>query len=275
MVDVDYDLKLFQHILFSTRTFQFAANSEAFASGLPQSLNGRQLERMTAEQVWDSLLTLSEGNPDKLERRHFDDGVYVYDVKVLEDKFGSMEEFSKFFLDITDPDEYFEKASEVFGMITGKNGTVDIPKTGKLTGGDAGLVYGDELRSPVHDGLARASELPTPTPENHFLRTFGQSDRVLLDTASTEANLTQVLAIFNGEVEEMVVNNDSAAIYEGFDGDISPRDKVRYLYYSILGRPPLDEEMNFLMRDVIDDSEHSYQNLASSLLSTHEFLFIQ
>jgi len=107
------------------------------------------------------------------------------------------------------------------------------------------------------------------------LRTFGQSDRVLLESASSEANLSQVLAVMNGEVENMIVSNDSAAIYQAIDGDIEARDKVRYIYYAILGRPPLDEEMKFLMRDVIDGSKQAYRNLVSSLLSTHEFLFIQ
>ena len=275
MIDLDYDLKAFQHILFATKTFQFAANSEAFASGLPQSLNGRQLERMSAEQVWDSLLTLSEGNPDKLEKRTFDDGVYLFQNKVLEEEYPTMEEFSKMILSIKDPEEYYKTASELFGLITGKNGTAEVPASGKLRGGDTSLVYGEGLLSPVLDGPARASELQAPTPENHFLRTFGQSDRVLLESASSEANLSQVLAVMNGEVENMIVSNDSAAIYQAIDGDIEARDKVRYIYYAILGRPPLDEEMKFLMRDVIDGSKQAYRNLVSSLLSTHEFLFIQ
>jgi hypothetical protein len=30
-----------------------------------------------------------------------------------------------------------------------------------------------------------------------------------------------------------------------------------------------------LMRDVIDGSSESYQNLVSALISTHEFMFVQ
>jgi hypothetical protein len=33
--------------------------------------------------------------------------------------------------------------------------------------------------------------------------------------------------------------------------------------------------MNMLMRDVIDGSRDSYQNLVSALVATHEFIFVQ
>jgi hypothetical protein len=42
-------------------------------------------------------------------------------------------------------------------------------------------------------GMARASELPSPAPPNHFLRKFGQSDRISIDGATNEGSLTQTL----------------------------------------------------------------------------------
>ena len=56
---------------------------------------------------------------------------------------------------------------------------------------------------------------------------------------------------------------------------LSDRDKVRFLYYSILSRSPTPEEMALLMRDVIDGSKESYENLTSALIATHEFIFVQ
>ena len=87
--------------------------------------------------------------------------------------------------------------------------------------------------------------------------------------------MAQVLSIMNGHVEELVVSNTDSALYKALEAGSSDRDKVRYLYYAVLGRPPGDDEMLILMRDVIDGSEESYRNLASALLSTHEFLFVQ
>jgi hypothetical protein len=33
--------------------------------------------------------------------------------------------------------------------------------------------------------------------------------------------------------------------------------------------------MNMLMRDVIDGSKESYENLVAALVQTHEFMFVQ
>ena len=123
--------------------------------------------------------------------------------------------------------------------------------------------------------MARASELPAPAPNGHLLRMFGSSDRDLIDSATREPNMAQVLSIMNGHVEKMVVNNNGSAVYKAIEAGSTDRDKVRFLYYSILSRPPSDAEMSMLMRDVIDGTQESYKNLASALISTHEFIFVQ
>lgn len=124
-------------------------------------------------------------------------------------------------------------------------------------------------------GMARASELPAPAPNGHLLRMFGSSDRDLIDSATREPNMAQVLSVMNGYVEKMVVSNRGSAVYKALEAGTSDRDKVRFLYYSILSRSPTPEEMALLMRDVIDGSTESYENLTSALISTHEFIFVQ
>lgn len=124
-------------------------------------------------------------------------------------------------------------------------------------------------------GMARASELSAPAPNGHLLRMFGSSDRDLIDSSTREPNMSQVLSIMNGHVEKMVVSNKSSAAYKALEAGTTDRDKVRFLYYSILSRSPTDDEMTILMRDVIDGSQESYQNLTSALIATHEFIFVQ
>ena len=269
MQTLEYDLKAFQNVLLLTRTFQFAANSQAFDAGVPQSFNGRQLERMTAEQVWDSMVTLVKGNPDSLPKRHFSEAIY-YNGKYHTEIGKTMSQLAEEVLAIKSPTEYREYVNELLDSM-------------KYAGGGKGegkkkdsmdVMGGKGTPGPVK-GMARASELPTPAPEGHFLRQFGQSDRLLLDSASNEANMAQVLSLMNGHVEKMVVSNTNSALYKALEAGSTDRDKVRYLYYAVLGRPPADDEMKFLMRDVIDGTPESYRNLSSALLSTHEFLFVQ
>ncbi|MEM9080157.1 MAG: DUF1549 domain-containing protein [Verrucomicrobiota bacterium] len=263
---LDYDLRAFQNVLLLTKTFQFAANPEAFDAGVPQSFNGRQLERMTAEQVWDSMVTLVKGDPDQLPRRTFSHAILYRDAGALAGEM-TMEQLSRDLLGIQSATEYRDYVTELlYKMGNGDGGKESADMSMMMSGG---------VRPGPRSGMARASELASPAPLNHPLRQFGQSDRILLDSATNEANLAQVLSMMNGYVEANVVNNRSAAVYQALEVGTTDRDKVRYLYYAILGRSPDDEEMKILMRDVIDGSVESYQNLTSALLATHEFLFIQ
>lgn len=270
MQTLEYDLKAFQNVLLLTKTFQFEANTEAFAAGMPQSFNGRQLERMTAEQVWDSLITLVKGDADSLAKRQFSDAIIYKGRPVLVGQ-KTMSQLSEELLAIKSPGAYRTYVEELLSSIKSSGGG----KTkGKKKGATMDMMSGSVRPGPAK-GLARASELASPEKEGHFLRQFGQSDRILLDSATNEANMAQVLSLMNGHVEKMVVSNQSAAVYKALEAGSTDRDKVRYLYYAILGRAPTDDEMQLLMRDVIDGSQDSYRNLTSALLSTHEFLFVQ
>lgn len=266
IVDLDYDLKAFQHVLLGTRTFQFAANPQAFEVGVPQAFNGRQLARMNAEQLWDSLVTLIADQPDELQKRKFGDHIYYQGKPVLVGK-KTMSELSTEILAFKSPAKYREYVENLLVEIKNSGSGSSAPK-------DMMMMARSERPGPAK-GIARASELPAPAPAGHFLREFGQSDRTLVNGATTDANMAQVLQIMNGHVEKLVVSNDGAAVYNALETGSKDADKVRYLYYAILSRPPSDEEMNMLMRDVIDGSKDSYKNLVSALLSTHEFMFVQ
>lgn len=264
--DLKYDLRAFQHVLLLTRNFQFAANPEAFEAGMPQAFNGRQIERMSAEQVWDSLVTLVAGNPDELPKRTFNNTVFYNGKPVLVGK-KTMSQLSREVLAIDDADAYRSYVQQLLA---------DIKSGGGARSGDRDMMSMQALKRPGPvSGMARASELAQPAPAGHLLRMFGSSDRDLIDSATREPNMAQVLSIMNGYVEKMVVSNKSSAVYQALEAGATDRDKVRFLYYSILSRPPSDAEMALLMRDAIDGSKESYENLTSALISTHEFIFIQ
>jgi len=263
--DLKFDLRAFQHVLLLTKNFQFVANPEAFEAGMPQAFNGRQIERMSAEQVWDSLVTLTAGNPDKLPKRRFSDTIYYRGKPVLVGK-KTMSQLSEELLAIQTPGEYKSFAMQLLSDI--KAGNSGASKEAMMSMQRAG-------RPGAASGMARASELSAPAPNGHLLRMFGSSDRDLIDSASREPNMAQVLSIMNGYVEKMVVSNRSSAAYKALEAGSSNRDKVRFLYYSILSRSPTPDEMALLMRDVIDGSQESFENLTSALISTHEFIFVQ
>ena len=65
MLDVKYDMRKFMKIVYSTRTFQRAATLEEHPSDKPYHFQGPLLQRMSSEQMWDSMMVLAIPEPDK------------------------------------------------------------------------------------------------------------------------------------------------------------------------------------------------------------------
>ncbi len=86
MVEQKYSLKNFQRILYNTETYQRTANVKEVPLGETYHFAGPILRRMSAEQVWDSMVTLAKGNVDgetseENEQLH----TYLGDMKLLVD----------------------------------------------------------------------------------------------------------------------------------------------------------------------------------------------
>src|SRR6185436_8984793 len=88
--------------------------------------------------------------------------------------------------------------------------------------------------------LARASELPQPAPENHFLRLFGQSDRLVSDTNTTDGSVPQMLQLMNGPVQD-IITGGSTALSAAVKAS-TPVEKVASLYLSFFARRPTAAE---------------------------------
>lgn len=65
MVAFDYDMKRFLRMIFNTETYQREASPEEPVLGMPYHFAGPILRRMTAEQIWDSLVAMTVENPDE------------------------------------------------------------------------------------------------------------------------------------------------------------------------------------------------------------------
>ena len=266
MVDLDYDLRGFQKVLLNTKTFQFVPNPEPAKVLTGDDFHGRQLTRLSAEQLWDSLITLASGDPDKTPRLSLDDRIYVSNKPVLVGK-KNMPQLSKEVLALKSEEEvraYF---------------TTFLADVRKERGGSANDGGGMMMENKIHrygnDSPVRASELPSPAPRQHLLYLFGQSDRLVVDGASREPNVGQVLSLMNGYVQKQLVNNSGASLYKSLAGAGTDEEKVRRLYITILSRPPSPEEMGWMIEEVKASGEDGYRNIVSALVMSSEFLFLQ
>ncbi len=59
MVEVDYDMKAYLKVLYSTKTYQREGSKDEIALGEPYYFQGPILRRMSAEQIWDSIVALA------------------------------------------------------------------------------------------------------------------------------------------------------------------------------------------------------------------------
>lgn len=64
MIEKEYSLKSFLRVLYNTDTYQRMAGTQEIALGETSHFTGPMLRRMSAEQVWDSIITLTSGNLD-------------------------------------------------------------------------------------------------------------------------------------------------------------------------------------------------------------------
>ncbi|MCB1089580.1 MAG: DUF1553 domain-containing protein, partial [Verrucomicrobiae bacterium] len=289
MKDLNYDMRAFTGILANTATYQRAATTTELEPGTPYYFQGPLLRRLSAEQVWDSALTLLIDHPDQykpsldrdiakieqqkqmyesLEEIPFEDykalverlSVAIGDrTKVAEEKrkeavaaraAGDEAKARELSREVREAQGQVEKAMKkeaftavepgadkeelyaVFGvtdallrdsvLAEGKlqrasdEGSGDLSRQERraMARENAKKKTAAKAKGPRKDApegelgtLARASEI-TARPGS-FLRTFGQSDREVIENASDEATVPQALELLNGPVAAAVADPGS------------------------------------------------------------------
>ena len=122
--------------------------------------------------------------------------------------------------------------------------------------------------------FVRASELSSPAPNGHFIRQFGQSDRVTIENSNDEASVPQVLNLLNGKVIPSIVNSLST-LSINLAPLTSETDKVRAVYQMLYSRLPNEKEEKVALEVLQKDPKTGLEDLVSSLVTTQQFLFVQ
>lgn len=233
-----FDIKEFQRIIYYTKTYQRRATYDEQDPVKPYHFPGPLLRRMTAEQVWDSLLTLTLDHPEAILRP--DDAEYVKTISL--------------------------DASATAAQV--------IEKAKHMT--DLRKEEGKEKAKRSYKGaeLMRASELPQPLPEGHFLRQFGQSDRAVISDSHTDGTVPQLLTMFNGPVTHMMLEQGSV-IYKEVMSEKQVDHQIDKIFICLLSRRPNDKEKSAAQKEMKTAGPAGYGNVIWALLNTREFLFVQ
>jgi hypothetical protein len=115
MVALRYDVKAFLRVLYNTQAYQNEAMKTELVAGEVYHFTGPVLRRMTAEQIYDSFVTLIHPTPDLPRRKGIDSEMaqkIVYRGKLSDA------------LDLMSPQEIFDgamKASEVYESVSARS----------------------------------------------------------------------------------------------------------------------------------------------------------
>ncbi len=243
LVRLDFDLKELMRTILYSQTFQRESTDFQVTSGDLYYFPGPVLRRMTAEQVWDSILTLAVHNPWPFQRPTAQEIGPNINLDLATATLDSLEKVAAKY-----ESTFFVRA------------------------------YLKSLQPHSYQGnvLCRASELPSPMPASHFLRQFGQGDREIIDGQDSTATVPQILAMLNGPITHVMLETGSA-IYDNVVSAANTRDAVELIFISVLTRKPTAEDRKTAVGELAREDRDgvAYGNIIWALLNTKEFLFIQ
>jgi hypothetical protein len=241
--EAKYDLRQILRILCLTRAYQREAGLPPVDSEVVYRFPGPAVRRLSAEQVWDSMMALAVKDLDvKLD---FDPP----GVAALEAAVGA------------------KKTSDVTGVAR------------KMASEEEREMKADQRRARLRKemakefaggGLERASELPQPTPDGHFLRMFGQGNRDFIGDAWSASTVPQALLMLNSDFFDHVARSGSPLASSLRDAN-NIRDAARGAFLAVLTREPTQEEID-ACQETLGDTRNA-KALARMLLSTAEFMF--
>ena len=309
MRSVDYDLKKFQQIIYQTDAWQRAVSTIDPKTTEVYRFPGPILQRMTAEQLWDSLLTLAvpdldgrtgesaerlykfyEENKDKDAKALF---AVAVDLGGRRDRMREIEIKTRELRSQIDAMPNKESSDARRLKVQLKEMNEQREEMANQTEPERMIVMKKNGKGGA-DNFVRADELPSPAPAGHFLRTFGQSDRDVIGGANRSPATTQALTMLNGFIDRELLKERSV-LYQQM---LKPKDmggKVDILFLAILTRSPTTAERELGKAEIAhallnnrksnqlggggdiskDSAKAALHNLAWVLLNGNEFIFVQ
>ena len=261
---LNYDLRAITKAIVSSKAYSALASTSSAKLSDPYFFPGPVLRRMNAEQIWDSLLTLMVDNPFAYRRtsgKAYNDIINMMDTGAV-----PIPEFVR----IIERYNAYRPDNELID----RNGKPVNAKTNNKSkkGEEEMMMMRDARRNRMI--LARASELPQPAPQGHFLRDFGQSNRnFLVDAATLAGSVPQVMELMNGAATQILANRNSL-IFQKMKAEKDPLKRADIVFLSILSRKMTPKEQAMIVKE-LKRGDAALTDLIWALLNTPEFLFIK
>ncbi len=302
----DYNIQETLRILYHTKLFQRSTSTVEAPQGSIYAFQGPVLRRLSAEELYDSYLTLEKGNIDnnhnhKLRQRWktYQKSIsYLINIKpqhLIElDKITDHNENSINELKAKQRELQIAKDTAIKLGNSEKTEEINSQRSALFTEINELKKKNAEIltaRIPASSSMAqmttmgnlhhsknykinelRASELPSPRNDDAFLRIFGSSDRQTSNAAQTDSSIPQTLSLLNGKQIHKLTDN-KGEILELMRGGKTPREKLNVLFLGLYSRYPTAEE-HVKFQPFISDKKQ-IRVLAKAMLNSKNFLFLQ
>ncbi len=300
MIELDFDLKQFLRAIYNSQTWQAAGYSTDVDDPHTFYFNGPLVRRLSAEQIWDSLLVLAEPNVDQrsnpIEKRlgNFASDLYEAFEKIrglspaeLIALIPDLEKANRRQLEDRKNNPEFKRLAaerdQIGKQIQLARRTKDDNRLRELRLQQSELMREFRQISRQNQAYSRASEMVSPAKPGHFLREFGQSDREQIDNFNCEPAVTQVLNMMNGLVEKNIARDSGSPLLQAVAAAESPRDCVDTIFLAMLNRPPATAELQLWEPD-FETALRSKDNIQIKdvsadliwvLANSNEFIFLK
>lgn len=295
MKDFNYDLQAFEAMIYNTAAYQRDALKVDHTAGEPFYYHGYLLKRMTAEQFWDSLMTLIvpdiDYRPGPATNSYIQQYAFIAGASPSE-LVSRAEAQVKFDKEETRIRNLIAKAREKKDDKKLKELNAELRKlrdsnrqSMMAMNMNANMSEGEyastrpKKTNPAWKGYnaayVRASELRSPERFGHFLQMFGQGSRETVNNYTLEPNMLQVLAMFNGGMFDQVMK-DSSQLMKYVGKSTNARERVEIIFQSVYNRKPSSYELDVVVKAISNpNGTYEYGRIVWALLNTREFSFVR
>jgi hypothetical protein len=297
LVQLGFDERTFLAVVLNSKVYQSESVRDVDQLHLPFENRGPRLRRLSAEQIWDSILGLvvedldyrrnmlrydrTELSPERLRRLTAMSADEILERARVEMAFRlkhreyqlRVAEQEKLVDDLKAQGKVAEAHERQRQFTQERERFFGAERDAIQMGSTYDAAEIDPRWKGTPNRFLRASEIPLPIPLGHFLRQFGQSDRREIDAYNREPNPTHSLALMNGELTAAVLAPESY-LRRQLRQYPAGEQRYRQIFQAILVRQPTADELRAIQERGLSSQELD-EELIWSLVNSPEFLFQQ
>lgn len=288
MKEADYDLRTFSRILFRTRIFQRECAPEGVEPGIAPLVQGPALRRMTAEQIFDSILVLTREEIQDAPSDKWEEVWEEYARNVGEHLNMDSRELMALGKATAEAEKEFEAVKSESRRLQAAVSKMDVGKEKEKTMAALRKIREklkeyNQQRYPVgriemggfgKNGKVaiRAADYPAPFFPASLVREFGGSDRSIPSSGDTIPTVPQALALLN-DYKTDIVKGKGAPLWNRLSSVESDGEKLEIVFLRLYSRKPDGEERERYL-PLVSDTD-SFRSLIRAMLTSNRFIFVQ